>query len=124
MSKVLFSVTEEELLELLKEDDQQTQELIRCLIFKDENYIKKVVKELVNDLVKKLRHRLDTKFTAVSLLGSNPPTLYQVFVKSEDFKNSKKYTFISNRLYTSYEAAYNSVNNTPDELIEIRAYKL
>lgn len=124
MSRVLFSVTEEELLKLLKEEDPNMQTLIRYLIFKDEKYMKSVVKELVKELVKKIKHRMQTRFKAASLLSSNPPTLYQVFVKSLDYTTTKQYSQISTKLYSSYEAAYNSVSDTPLDLIEIRKYEL
>lgn len=124
MSKVLFSITEEDILKQLKEHDPSIQTLIRYLIFKDEIYMRLVVKELVRDLVKKIENRLLTRFPIKSLLGSNPPTLFQVFIRSSDFNSTGQYSFISSKLYTSYDSAYNSVTDTPDELIEIRSYKL
>jgi hypothetical protein len=124
MSQVLISITEEEVLKQLKENDPNIQILIKQLIFKDEVYIKSVVKELVKELVKKIEHRLLTRFKAISLLGSYNTTLYQVFVRSIDYHDTGQYSFISSKLYTSYDAAYNSVTDTSDELIEIRSYKL
>ena len=125
MSRILFSVTEEEVLKYMKDyKEDPLKKTLLLHILRDSAFMHKVVKELTKELVKKIeQYMCINTSTALTALTNTDHTYYQVFVKAVDYDLTGQYTFISNKLYSSTSSAYNSVSHIDKALIELKPIK-